>query len=112
MSGAGVDQSAEAGMTEQPLRVSTGGRLAWAGVAVSCAAVLVLARLLHPDPRGFGTHEQMGMPPCSSVLLTGLPCPTCGMTTAFSWVMHGHLWLAAKAQPAGLLSCLATILML
>jgi len=51
----------------------------------------------------------LGMPPCSFVLTTGLPCPTCGMTTAFSFVMHGRPWSAFKAQPAGALLCIATV---
>ncbi|MBN2560736.1 MAG: DUF2752 domain-containing protein [Phycisphaerae bacterium] len=86
-------------------------RLGWAGVALACVAVLGVARYLEPDARGYGTHEQLGFYPypCSFVLTTGLPCPTCGMTTAFSFIMHGHPWLAFKSQPAGAVLCVATI---
>ena len=83
--------------------------MVWAGVAAACAALLGLARYLPPDGRGFGTHQQLGIPPCSFVLTSGLPCPTCGMTTAFSLVMHGRPWSAFKAQPAGALLCIATV---
>ncbi|MGE3821953.1 MAG: DUF2752 domain-containing protein, partial [Isosphaeraceae bacterium] len=51
------------------------------------ASVLVVAfavaSWLEPDPSGFGTHRQLGLPPCHFAWVTGKPCPTCGMTTAF-----------------------------
>ena len=31
-----------------------------------------------------GTHQQLGLPPCNFVTLTGYPCPACGMTTSFA----------------------------
>jgi hypothetical protein len=87
-------------------------RLAWAGVALLCAAVLATGVMLEPDPRGHGTHERLGLPPCSFMLTSGLPCPTCGMTTAFALVLHGHPWDALVAQPAGAGLCVATALLL
>jgi len=45
-----------------------------------------------PSPQGFGTHLQLGLAPCSFKDLTGLPCPSCGMTTSFSHFVRGH-WL-------------------
>ncbi len=39
-------------------------RLALALVALGWAAIFVIAWLLKPDPRGLGTHEQLGLPPC------------------------------------------------
>jgi hypothetical protein len=107
-----MDRPAEIQASDQNGRMSVSGRLAWAGVAVCCLAVLVAARWLQPDRRGFGTHEQIGMPPCSMMVLWGVPCPTCGMTTAFSLLMHGHPWLAVKAQPLGAVLCLGTMLLL
>jgi hypothetical protein len=35
--------------------------------------------------------------------LTGFPCPSCGMTTSISLVMHGDLAAASEANPAGLI---------
>lgn len=95
-------------------RVRWNARLAWGGVVLACVAVLGVARYLEPDPRGYGTHEQLSLYryPCSFVLTTGLPCPTCGMTTAFSFMMHGHPWLAFKVQPAGAVLCVAAIVLL
>jgi hypothetical protein len=39
------------------------------------------------------------MPACGFAVALGKPCPTCGMTTAFSHVAHGQLWSAIKVQP-------------
>ncbi len=80
---------------------------AW--VALTCGAVLGVALWLHPDPRGLGTHRQLGLGPCGFILTTGLPCPTCGMTTAFAHTVRGQLVRAFLAQPAGMLLALAAI---
>ena len=87
-------------------------RLAFAAVALACAALLTIARRLPPDPRGVGTHESLGLPPCGFVLTSGLPCPTCGMTTSFALIMHGRPLDAVIAQPAGAALCLMTMAML
>ncbi|MGB2988156.1 MAG: DUF2752 domain-containing protein [Phycisphaerae bacterium] len=79
-------------------------------VFAGCVALLSVAAWLTPDTRGLGTHEQFGHPPCTVVLLTGYPCPTCGMTTAFAHAVRGELLSAFHAQPAGFAMALATIL--
>ncbi len=87
-----------------------GGRLRFVAalVAVGCCAVLGLAAWLTPDERGYGTHEQLGFGKCGMLITTGLPCPTCGMTTAFAYAVRGRLIRAFLAQPAGLVLALAT----
>ena len=65
--------------------------------------VLGIAAWLEPDSRGFGTHEQLGMPPCDYFVQTGSPCPTCGMTTAFTNMAHGDVPAAFRANPAGVI---------
>ena len=57
-------------------------------------AILIVAHLLLPDPTGYGTHEQMFILPCIFRWATGLPCPFCGMTTAFALMARGE-WAAA-----------------
>jgi Protein of unknown function (DUF2752) len=59
--------------------------------------------LLHltPDARGFGTHEQTGMPKCGWVVNYGKPCPTCGVTTAGAHLVRLQLFSAVKTQPFG-----------
>ena len=76
-------------------------RLVWWSVASGAIAVLVLARVLPPDPRGFGTHEQLGLPPCGFVQLTGFGCPSCGLTTAFAYMARGLLTSAFAAHALG-----------
>jgi hypothetical protein len=71
--------------------------------AVLVAGVLGLSRALTPDPRGYGTHTQLGLRPCTFAALTGRLCPTCGMTTAYAWFMRGRLDRSWRANPAGCL---------
>ena len=76
---------------------------------IGSATLLTAALWIQPDARGLGSHEQLGMPPCVSIVLFGIPCPTCGMTTAFAHTVRGELWSAFNAQPAGFLFALATV---
>lgn len=62
-----------------------------------------LARSMEPDPRGFGTHQQLGFPECTFQFLWNRPCPGCGMTTCFAALMHGNWSAALRANPAGVL---------
>ncbi len=58
---------------------------------------------LTPNPAGHGTHQQLGLPPCTIYFLTGRPCPSCGLTTSVSAILHGEFALAWKANPIGFL---------
>lgn len=83
----------------------------WAGLLLgACLALLMVASRLHPDQRGVGTHEQLGLPPCGLVQFAGIPCPTCGMTTAYSHTVRGQLFAGFSAQPFGFVLALGTIL--
>lgn len=82
------------------LRKATRGLLALAALAV--AAIFGEARRLEPNPKGYGTHEQMGLPPCAFLKATGIPCPSCGLTTSFAWIARGRFRQAGRANPAGL----------
>jgi hypothetical protein len=77
-------------------------RSVWALVAVAAAAVLYVARTLEPDARGHGTHEQLGLPPCGFLEWTGIPCPGCGLTTAFAHLARGEVVAAFQANPGAL----------
>lgn len=76
-------------------------RALWLVASGASLAVLCLARALHPDPRGFGTHEQLGLPPCGFLSLTHWPCPGCGLTTAFSCMARGDVLSALRANAFG-----------
>lgn len=54
-----------------------------------------------PDARGHGTHEALGMAPCSWPLDYGAPCPTCGVTTAAAHLVHLSPIKALVVQPFG-----------
>ncbi len=84
-------------------------RLIGLAVAVPCWAVLAVAVWLTPDPRGYDTHTQLGLSPCSLPVTTGYPCPTCGMTTAFAWMGAGRPLKAFAVQPFGAAACLAVV---
>jgi hypothetical protein len=71
--------------------------------AALLAGLLVLAKTLDPDARGYGTHTQLGLRPCAFLTTTGRLCPTCGMTTSYAWLMHGRLDRSWHANPAGCL---------
>lgn len=74
-------------------------------------AVLVIARLLPPSPRGVGTHEQLGLPPCLFLKLTGVPCTSCGLTTSFAYAAKFRFFEALVTQPFGLLAFFLTVLL-
>jgi hypothetical protein len=67
-------------------------------IAAPCTVLLLRAT---PDPRGYDTHVQLGLPSCSWPRMYGIPCPTCGATTAACYVVHGHPIAALIAHPFG-----------
>ncbi len=77
-------------------------RIAWAALAAASASVLLIARLLTPNASGVGTHTQLGLPPCGFLTLLGVPCPACGLTTAFAHLAHGDVSASLAAHPLGL----------
>jgi hypothetical protein len=83
------------------------GRALLSVLSLGLIAGFCLAATLQPDSRGYGTHRQLGLPPCTVRLLFGIPCPSCGMTTSFASLMRGQLDQSFRANPAGLLLGLA-----
>ncbi len=82
-------------------RLSLFGRATALASSVGCLALLITAAKLIPSPTGVGTHTELTMPPCAFLARTGVPCPTCGMTTSFAWFVRGN-WLASfYVQPMG-----------
>jgi hypothetical protein len=90
-------------------RLGPGQRVAVAVLGLGLVSLLVLAVLLHPSNRGYGTHQQLGFPPCTSVVLFGRRCPACGMTTSWSHTVRGQLPSALRANVGGTLLALLTV---
>jgi hypothetical protein len=86
--------------------------LGYATIAALAAVTLGIARALTPAPAGFGTHEQLGLPPCAFLHWTGFPCPSCGLTTCFAYAAHGQFAAAFIVQPFGLLAFVLTVLLI
>jgi hypothetical protein len=53
-------------------------------------------------PLTMETHRQLGLPACTFKELTGLPCPSCGMTTSFALLIRGDVVNSARANFAGM----------
>ena len=85
-----------------------GRRVRGAAIAMAALAVLLVAGWLEPASAGVGTHEQLHLPSCGWIRTIDVPCPTCGMTTAFSHAADGHLVASLVTQPFGFLAALAT----
>jgi hypothetical protein len=97
----GVSSPSE--IVRAPSRGGTGDRVAWFILGIIPLAVIALAATLSPDPSGHGTHQQLGLPPCGFIYVTGYPCPGCGLTTAFAHMVRLEFVGAARANPFGIL---------
>lgn len=82
-------------------RLPAGQRLLALAVALAFLAPLFIASRLPPSPEGFGTHTRMGLQHCTFFERTGLPCPSCGMTTSWAWFVRGNLVASLYVQPMG-----------
>lgn len=74
--------------------------------AVLLVVVFTLACQIDPydeqgKPLKMGAHQRLGMPPCEFVVMFKKPCPSCGLTTSFSLLMHGDMMGSLSANPVG-----------
>ena len=83
--------------------VSGWARWSYALLLLGALVMVGVGLYLTPDPAGHGTHQQLGLPPCTIYYLTGRPCPSCGLTTSVSAILHGQFGLAWRANPMGFL---------
>lgn len=87
----------------------SGWRMLAVGAAVLPIGLLAVAGTLHPSGSGLGTHQQLGLPPCSMRMLVGIRCPACGMTTSWSHFVRGE-WVGSLAvNPGGFLLALYAV---
>jgi Protein of unknown function (DUF2752) len=85
------------------------------GVAVFLTVIFSIAIYLNPynadgSAKRQATHRGLGLPPCTFYEQTGLPCPSCGMTTSFALLVRGDVWHSVQANSAG--TMLATVCLL
>ena len=81
-------------------------RLSLLLIAALLAGIFAIAFWLNPygsdgRPLTMATHTQLGMPPCNFIVLTGKPCPACGMTTSFALLVRGDVAASLRANWAG-----------
>ncbi len=92
-------------LTEHAPRLQRWLRLSLVLIAVLLAGTFVLAAYLNPYKDGRvwleGTHQQLGLPTCTFKDATGLPCPTCGMTSSFALFVRGDVVNSLRANAAG-----------
>ena len=96
----------------RPRKLAKWVRIALTLMATGFVAILCAAAYIHPytaDEDGnevaskMATHTQLGMQPCNMVVMTGKPCPACGMTTSFSLLVHGDIPNSLRANWVGTL---------
>jgi hypothetical protein len=78
------------------------------GMALGLVAVFAIAFRLDPyradgTARRMETHRQLNLPPCTFKETTGLPCPSCGMTTSFALLVRGDVVHSLRANAVGTL---------
>lgn len=79
-------------------------------VGLTIVGLLVTAFFLEPSPKGYGTHQGLGLPPCSFKELWGVPCPSCGMTTSWAHMTKLQVTSSFAANPGGALLALTGML--
>lgn len=94
--------------TAEPAAVAPGARLISGICLCASSAVLGVACWLRPAAEGLGTHQRLGLPACGLMQICGIPCPSCGMTTAFAYAVRGELVHSFLTQPMGALMAVAT----
>jgi Protein of unknown function (DUF2752) len=87
--------------TDRPIK--TGDRFMLIIGAAVIFTLFAAAAMLKPDSKGWGTHRQLGLPPCSFMFFCGVPCPTCGFTTTWSHLMNGDVPSAIRTNFAAVL---------
>ena len=84
------------------------------GIALGLTALFAVAAILNPyrsdgSARRMETHMQLGLPECTFKQVTGLPCPSCGMTTSFALTIRGDLSDAVRANSVGVMLALTLL---
>jgi hypothetical protein len=86
-------------------------------MALALIAVFFTAARIDPynadgTAQVMATHRQLGLPPCTFSEVTGMPCPSCGMTTSFALLIRGDVANSARANWVGTLLALFCLLVI
>jgi hypothetical protein len=95
------DMSVTPSKPEPPVRPAGRVRLAGLLTAIPCCAILAIGFSLEPRAKGDGTHTQLGLSECKTMVVDGVPCPTCGLTTSITAAAHGDFSASARANVFG-----------
>ena len=102
-----MEQSQRSARADATLALQVRGALV--AITVAILGVFAVAFWIRPyddrdgRPLTIGTHRQIGLPPCTFYRWTGLPCPSCGMTTSFAHLVRGDVWNSVRANAVGTL---------
>ena len=99
--------AAEYGPQESTTTTDQGFSL-FSRVSVACfglvpIVLLAITMFLAPSKQGLGTHQQLGLPPCSMRVIFSIRCPACGMTTSWAHFVRGEWISSLQANPGGFL---------
>src|SRR5215467_13894008 len=98
------------GLNGADLRFTRQDQFLYSLFAGSSAAILLIGRFLRPSAEGVGTHQQLGLPPCAFLHFTGIPCPSCGLTTSVAHAARFHFYQSITTQPFGLVVFIFAVL--
>jgi Protein of unknown function (DUF2752) len=75
-------------------------------IAAGLGLVFFIATQVQPyrpdgTPLRMASHQTLGMPACRFKEATGMPCPSCGMTTSFALLVRGDVVNSLKANWVG-----------
>ncbi len=88
---------------EPSTAISGARRLLLVVLGGGLVVLLGVARSLAPSPNGFGTHQGLGLPPCTFQVMFHMRCPSCGMTTSWAHLTRGDVPGAVQSNVGGLL---------
>ncbi len=95
----------EDGEREVPVRLRCWVRLSLVLITLGVTTIFAIAAGLDPYRGGKiwleETHRQLLLPPCTFKVITGLPCPSCGMTSSFALLVRADLWNSLQANACG-----------
>ena len=76
-------------------------RMANLAILIITIITAIIPFLLTPSAIGIGTHQQIIPVPCLFRMFIRIPCPSCGLTTSISHLLHGDILKSFVIHPLG-----------